>query len=437
MFRLPYKLVPKRCIFRTGHMPTKEFATVSTYTPRLTTGVIKSIKNKKREFCRLADKNYLGSQGYAPEDIPNPYFQPSLYSLHPHSTIIDLDNYLNASVGSAIENRILKITTAKVAVLIIRKMRAPHNGADAFAISVHNQWGLGDSLIQNGVLVFVSVEDRDVYISTGSGVQQRLNVAAIDAITDKMTNDLKSGQYGNAIMIAIEEIGTTMDAMNDTSKTLIGIGCFFAVVGFAIMCATQPPPEDIKEGVVAMTEYVAVLASAQSPVFSNSVCPHCLVKKCTSAATFGDNFDDDRAFHCGHKLCARCDKSKVGLSGECPICHSRASEDAAIAVDENTGITLFRTADILYRLKRFRHLFPKTLPEETSIEVERAVSIGNFRAAKQVLQLRVVQVQDVLDKQEAEREEAARKSRADHLVNETIKSQYGGGSASGGSGKSW
>ena len=62
----------------------------------------------------------------------------------------------------------------QVAVAVMRKMEVPAGATPAqaahdFAKALHERWGVGDAACNNGVLLLLAVEDRQVYISTGTG----------------------------------------------------------------------------------------------------------------------------------------------------------------------------------------------------------------------------------------------------------------------------
>lgn len=46
---------------------------------------------------------------------------------------------------------------------------APADAAHAFAKDLHARWGVGDAACNNGVLLLLSIQDRQVYVSTGAG----------------------------------------------------------------------------------------------------------------------------------------------------------------------------------------------------------------------------------------------------------------------------
>ena len=78
--------------------------------------------------------------------------------------------------------------------------------AERFATTIHTSWGVGDSALQNGCLIFVSVLDRVVHISYGKSIQGRISSVDNKRIIDHMKPLLQQQDYGSAILIAIAEI---------------------------------------------------------------------------------------------------------------------------------------------------------------------------------------------------------------------------------------
>ena len=69
-----------------------------------------------------------------------------------------------------IEGRINSLQKAQVGVAVISKMNSPHGlsvdaASEMFAVEIHNGWKVGDAASQNGVLLFLSIQDRAVFIS--------------------------------------------------------------------------------------------------------------------------------------------------------------------------------------------------------------------------------------------------------------------------------
>ncbi len=69
---------------------------------------------------------------------------------------------------------------------------------------IFNKWKIGDQDKKNGVLILISEDDlsgkREVFITTGYGIEGRLNDGKVGRIIDNfMLEDLKDGNYSKAI----------------------------------------------------------------------------------------------------------------------------------------------------------------------------------------------------------------------------------------------
>lgn len=69
---------------------------------------------------------------------------------------------------------------------------------------IFNKWKIGDKDKKNGVLILISEDDlsgkREVFITTGYGIEGRLNDGKVGRIIDNfMLGDLKDGNYSKAI----------------------------------------------------------------------------------------------------------------------------------------------------------------------------------------------------------------------------------------------
>lgn len=83
----------------------------------------------------------------------------------------------------------------QVAVALMRGMVFTGDAgvaAGKFARRLHDLWGVGDARCNNGVLLLVSIKDRQIYISTGSGTSSRLAYNVIDDIIADVRPFLKN-----------------------------------------------------------------------------------------------------------------------------------------------------------------------------------------------------------------------------------------------------
>lgn len=153
---------------------------------------------------------------YSPQDIPNPNVNPEKCGRNnvPKSSLCDPKSYLDSESQNVIEGYINAASEyCQIGVLVIDKIspdfigkRTTQLASEDFATSVHNRWGIGDPKTQNGVLIFMSIQDRQTYISTGSGVSKKLSESVLDNVIEAMRPYLRKQEYGKALECSVVEI---------------------------------------------------------------------------------------------------------------------------------------------------------------------------------------------------------------------------------------
>ena len=109
----------------------------------------------------------------------------------------DYGNVLSAET----EERILKLaeslersTTAQVVVLTIPQIES--GDAFSYSLAVARAWGIGDAVKNNGVLIFLSIEDRQSFVQVGYGLEGRLTDAKVGRFQDQyLIPELRVGNY--------------------------------------------------------------------------------------------------------------------------------------------------------------------------------------------------------------------------------------------------
>lgn len=159
--------------------------------------------------------SHFGSRGgWKTVDFPNPMTDPLRCGRKdvPRSRVCDPDHLLTKTSQDEIEGHINFIKTGQVAVAVVKKMDLSEFGSDvdqsakSFCRTLHDTWGVGSAEKNDGVVVFVSVEDRVVYISTGDGSKDLLTSSTIDAIIYRMKPFLRKADYGGALINCVIEI---------------------------------------------------------------------------------------------------------------------------------------------------------------------------------------------------------------------------------------
>ena len=131
-----------------------------------------------------------------------------------NSPVIDQANILNAQEKQRLEGQLRSIYQqglAQAAVVIVPTT----NGMPIFdyALQVAEKWELGNKDIDDGLLMVVAVNDRDMYILTGYGLEGVLPDAAVNRIIrEDITPLFKQNDYGAGILTGVESLKTRLTA---------------------------------------------------------------------------------------------------------------------------------------------------------------------------------------------------------------------------------
>ncbi|MGO2279243.1 TPM domain-containing protein [Psychrobacter sp. AOP7-D1-21] len=128
--------------------------------------------------------------------------------------VVDQANILNPQEKLRLEAQLQSIYQeglAQAAVVIVPTT----NGVPIFdyALQVAEKWELGDEAIDDGLLIVVAVNDRDMYILTGYGLEGVLPDAAVNrVIREDITPLFKQDNYGAGIIAGVESLKTRLTA---------------------------------------------------------------------------------------------------------------------------------------------------------------------------------------------------------------------------------
>jgi uncharacterized protein len=117
----------------------------------------------------------LSAQGDFPE-VPNP---PKLVN--------DFSKTLTSSEVSSLESKLVAYndsTSTQVTIVMIRSV-GQYDISD-YAFQLGEKWGIGQSKLDNGVLILAAMEDRKVFIATGYGMEGVLPDVLAKRIVDQL-----------------------------------------------------------------------------------------------------------------------------------------------------------------------------------------------------------------------------------------------------------
>uniref|UniRef100_A0A7S1ERD4 RING-type domain-containing protein n=1 Tax=Timspurckia oligopyrenoides TaxID=708627 RepID=A0A7S1ERD4_9RHOD len=379
-------------------------------------------------FCVYQNQLVVGAdeRAWIPDELPrNPEAcgRPGVKS----SWICDPDQILDKENADTIEGILDMIVHGKVpftksicgnrlvgvevAVVLVQKMRTTLEdkqlAAEKFAKAVHDSWGVGDSQCNLGALLFLSVSDRVVYISTGRGTQKMLTDGKVQSIIHSMRPLLRKQNYGEAIQKAVTSIGRVVSGQKveptASSKLLeflpsVLFLSIFGMLAISSWFSQRKQREQYRRCMAQLSRLDEDRAQARANTYQQRSCPICMedfdsskpadksTKKPVSTETTPEttakapsNAEPTRAvrtLRCGHKFCKSCIESWVTSSSkmDCPVCReplngrpdsnnsgsAGPSESSESSSGAEPGVYQRRyDSELNFRLARLRYMYPR------------------------------------------------------------------------------
>ena len=168
----------------------------------------------------------------------------------------DLAHVLTEDDAAALRDDLIKLRTdagVEMTVLTIPSRSAYDSSSslEVFATGLFNHWGVGQASRNDGILVLVVTDDREMRVELGKGYDQGYDVIAQDIVTRWFLPELRNGNYGAAIRAGSGQIidriarrhaeGLPAELPSASSRSLIDrlmpwlIGAVFAgVIGTSV-----------------------------------------------------------------------------------------------------------------------------------------------------------------------------------------------------------
>mmetsp|Transcript_20071 Transcript_20071/g.28844 ORF Transcript_20071/g.28844 Transcript_20071/m.28844 type:complete len:448 (+) Transcript_20071:47-1390(+) len=409
-------------------------------------------------------------------DIPNPMKQPDMCGRRgvERSMICDIAELIPVEAKNDIEQFATSIWDVEFAVVVIPSMvrsftSSVNADAERYADTLLETWGVGDSPMRNGVLVFLSISDRVVHISLGAGIQDKLSSIEVNQVASHMVPHLKSGDYGPAIEMAMNELNMliargpteTTNAQKKVDKrryVALKVGPWVLGVLFLSLaiCALVSSKQDknVKKGYAALRRVIKTLETSKGII----CCPMCLdpFEESSSTSnikdesnevvdTTADNTDIDMKLEdelssfintkdveymdsaspsigrtrripmklrCHHIYCMNCIQSLVTSKGrECPICHQEVDTPSSDRNEDVVTADKLLTAPgssvyISYLVSRLHALYPHVITTSVNAELNVATQLADcVRSVNEILKGRAEVVRTVLLEEERKKKQ--------------------------------
>jgi uncharacterized membrane protein YgcG len=214
-------------------------------------------------------------------------------------------------------------------------------GARVFGQYLHNQWGVGMETPcgGTGVLIFLSIEDRAIYISRGSALESVLTDRRLDRTIESMKVLLQKQRYGEAVVKALRnmefllQLGQPLfrERVHDWIVANSDMFALAFIVGFFSLCIWRD--ERAKRNYAQVASHLDELDRARAEALQGRFlavsCPICL--ECFQPRVEGINSQKGsdglplKLLRCGHVFDETCWAAWVSSGqvnvAKCPICN--------------------------------------------------------------------------------------------------------------------
>jgi uncharacterized protein len=174
-----------------------------------------------------------------------PYMTYALDAPALKGRVNDYARLLSPEAAARLEQKLAgfeRETSNQIAVLTVPSLEG--DTIDQFAIRVAEQWKLGQTGKDNGVLMVIASGERKVRIEVGMGLQGVLpDITASRIIREVMRPDLKSGNFDRAVNVGVDAImastrgefkASAQDAAHRPHKKKSSSGLFLVIALIAI-----------------------------------------------------------------------------------------------------------------------------------------------------------------------------------------------------------
>jgi len=287
-----------------------------------------------------------------------------------------------------------------------------------FAKQLHDQWGVGYSDCNSGVLLLVAKHDRKLYISTGEVARLILDDNSATYIIENMKPLLKRGDMDGAIKLGVEQILSVLkgnpiqvpkssflaNIVDSPMFFLIIVLAVFGFIGSFTHCFQNSSSKGFK---TKLDKIRTKRAEELANHFQATHCPICLEDFVPETET--------ELLACGHKFCKAClhDWFTRGQNSgsKCPICRQSVAENS-----------LETTSSVPFELNVLRTQYPSNL---SAMQISQWMSHPSYHDTS---------VSGLFYVSLGQRSHSSRSYSSYSSYRSSSSSDFGGGSSDGGGG---
>ncbi|MDR1850203.1 MAG: TPM domain-containing protein [Zoogloeaceae bacterium] len=165
----------------------------------------------KKNLRRMLASLYLFCMFFAV-----PAFAEVTYPEHKDNYVNDFASVLSANHASAIRDSLQKLqreTGIQMVVVTVNAVSDYGAGATSvpvFAANLFDHWGISDKTQNSGILIFLSLKDREVKIEMGKGYAHRYDAEMQSIVDSTMIPRFKQDDYSGGIYDGVHAVIDTV-----------------------------------------------------------------------------------------------------------------------------------------------------------------------------------------------------------------------------------
>jgi uncharacterized protein len=136
------------------------------------------------------------------------YAQNIIAKPNPPTLVTDVAGVLTPEQKQALENKLVAIddsSSNQIAVVIIPSLDGYPK--EEYATKLFRDWGIGNKKTNNGVLLLIAINDREIRIEVGYGLEGAIpDITALNIIDNDIKPAFKAGNYYEGINQATDDI---------------------------------------------------------------------------------------------------------------------------------------------------------------------------------------------------------------------------------------
>ena len=138
----------------------------------------------------------------------NSFAQNIIAKPNPPTLVTDVAGVLTPEQKQALENKLVAIddsSSNQIAVVIIPSLDGYPK--EEYATKLFREWGIGNKKTNNGILLLIAINDREIRIEVGYGLEGAIpDITALNIIDNDIKPAFKAGNYYEGIDQATDNI---------------------------------------------------------------------------------------------------------------------------------------------------------------------------------------------------------------------------------------